>query len=68
VAEALAAYGLSRIQRSAFVGRLPSPLVKELEARLRRLVADAHADVQIFKIDRGALEGRIWIAGRWAPA
>ncbi len=61
VAETLAAYGLHRIQKSAFLGRLPSALLKDLEARLRRVSRGANANIQIFKVDKRAIEGRITI-------
>lgn len=61
VAEALRAFGLSRVQRSAFVGRLPPALVKELAERLRRITRGANADVIILKVDKRALDGMIRI-------
>ncbi|MFN7106349.1 MAG: CRISPR-associated endonuclease Cas2, partial [Pyrobaculum sp.] len=52
VAEVLKAFGLQRIQKSAFVGRLPPPLVKELAEKIGRITREANADVAIFKVDK----------------
>ncbi|MFN3805357.1 MAG: CRISPR-associated endonuclease Cas2 [Pyrobaculum sp.] len=67
VAEILKAFGLQRIQKSAFVGRLPPALVKELEEKIRKAVKNANADVTIFKVDRRTIETAIRI-GPTPPA
>ena len=56
VAETLKAFGLARVQKSAYVGRLPPALVKELAERLRRVIKNANADVIILKIDKKTLD------------
>lgn len=67
VADILRSFGLERIQRSAFVGRLPSALVKELEEKIRKAVRGANADVAIFKVDRRAIDTAVRI-GPQPPA
>ncbi|ACB40071.1 CRISPR-associated endonuclease Cas2 [Pyrobaculum neutrophilum] len=64
VADILRAYGLARIQRSAYVGRLPPALVKELAERLARAVKGANADIAIFKVDKRAIETALRIPPR----
>jgi len=61
VAETLAAYGLQRIQRSVFAGRLPPALVKELAEKLRRVTRGANADVIIIRVDKRALDSAVRI-------
>lgn len=63
VAEVLRSFGLERIQRSVFVGRLPPALEKELVERIRRVVRGANADVAVFKVDRRAVETAVRIGG-----
>ncbi|MEZ0248835.1 MAG: CRISPR-associated endonuclease Cas2 [Thermoproteus sp.] len=64
VAEVLRAYGLERVQRSVFVGRLPPALVKDLAERIGRTIRGANADVAIFKVDRRAIDTAVWIGAR----
>ncbi|MGC9051866.1 CRISPR-associated endonuclease Cas2 [Pyrobaculum sp.] len=61
VAEVLRSYGLARVQKSAYIGRLPPAYVKELAERLARAVRGANADIIILKIDRKTLETMIRI-------
>ena len=61
VAEVLKAFGLARVQRSAFIGRLPPALVKELAERLRRVTRGANADVIILKVDRRVMDSMVRI-------
>jgi CRISPR-associated protein Cas2 len=61
VAETLRAFGLVRVQKSAFVGRLPPALVKELAERLRRVARGANADIIILKVDKRVLDTMIRI-------
>jgi CRISPR-associated protein Cas2 len=61
VAETLKAFGLARVQKSAFIGRLPPALVKELAERLRRVIKNANADIIILKIDKKTLDTMIRI-------
>lgn len=51
LAQRLERMGLRRIQRSAFIGRLPAPRVRDLE-RLIQLTINPQTDVaHIFKLD-----------------
>ena len=52
VARICESFGLMRIQKSAFIGYLPSSRRKELSIRLRKAVAGANANVQIFTFCR----------------
>ncbi|AAL62620.1 CRISPR-associated endonuclease Cas2 [Pyrobaculum aerophilum] len=61
VADALKAYGLERIQRSVFVGRINPALLKDLVERLKRITKGANADITIFKVDRRAIDTAIRI-------
>lgn len=61
IAEVLKAFGLQRIQRSVFVGRLPPALVKELAEKVARVARCANAQVVIFKVDKRAVETAIRI-------
>lgn len=61
IAEVLKAFGLQRIQRSVFVGRLPPALVKELAEKVARVARSANAQVVIFKVDKRAVETAIRI-------
>jgi CRISPR-associated protein Cas2 len=61
VAETLKAFGLARVRKSAFIGRLPPALVKELAERLRRVIRNANADIIILKIDKKTLDTMIRI-------
>lgn len=63
VAQILQSFGLARMQRSVFVGRLPPALEKELAERLRRAIRGANADIAIFKVDRRTLERAVRIGG-----
>jgi len=51
-------FGLSRIQRSAFMGYLTSASRKELIAALRRVLGNANGNIQIFDICRADLSLR----------
>jgi CRISPR-associated protein Cas2 len=48
-------FGLSRIQRSTFLGHLTSMQRKELTAALRRVLGDADGNIQVFVICRADL-------------
>jgi CRISPR-associated protein, Cas2 family len=61
VAETLKAFGLSRVQKSAFIGRLPPALVKELAERLRKATRGANADVIILKVEKKVIDTMIRI-------
>ena len=51
LAQRLERMGLRRIQRSAFIGRLPQPRVKDLE-RLIQMTINPETDVaHVFKLD-----------------
>jgi len=51
-------FGLTRIQKSAFMGQLTSAARKELAAALRRVFNDANGNIQIFVICRADLSLR----------
>lgn len=61
IADVLKAFGLQRMQRSVFVGRLPPALVKELAERVARIARGANAQVVIFKVDKRAIDTAIRI-------
>ena len=48
VARICEAFGLVRVQKSAFIGYLPSSRRKELMVRLRKAISGAHGNIQIF--------------------
>ena len=48
VAKACKRFGLSRIQKSAFLGDLPSARRKELISRLKRILGDNKGNIQVF--------------------
>lgn len=55
VSDACKRFGLTRIQKSTFMGYLTSIHRKELTAVLRRLLGDADGNIQIFVICRADL-------------
>ncbi len=61
VANILKQYGFKRIQKSAFIGKLPSHLLKDLEIKLRKTMKNAHGNIQIFKLSRRQYVSRIEI-------
>ena len=50
VAQACKRYGLVRVQKSAFLGRIPSSLRKELIAVIKRLIDGTRDNVQVYVI------------------
>lgn len=50
VAEVCKDFGLSRIQRSAFLGWLPSGRRKELVEKLRRTLGESAGNIQVFVV------------------
>jgi CRISPR-associated protein Cas2 len=48
VSEVCKNFGLSRIQKSAFLGDLVSSARKELKAKLQRTLGEAEGNIQIF--------------------
>ncbi len=52
VARICEAFGLTRIQKSAFIGYLPSSRRKELAIKLKKAISGAHANIQIFTFCR----------------
>ncbi len=52
IAKACKQFGLSRIQKSAFLGDLSSAKRKELISRLRRILGDNRGNIQIFVLCR----------------
>ncbi|MEM0172092.1 MAG: CRISPR-associated endonuclease Cas2 [Thermoproteota archaeon] len=48
VSEVCKNFGLSRIQKSAFLGDLTSSSRKELKAKLQRTLGEAEGNIQIF--------------------
>jgi CRISPR-associated protein Cas2 len=55
VSEVCKRFGLSRIQRSTFLGYLTSMQRKELTAALRRVLGDADGNIQVFVICKADL-------------
>lgn len=55
VSELCKRYGLTRIQRSTFLGYLPGTRRKELIAALRRILGDADGNIQVFVICKADL-------------
>jgi len=67
IADTLKAFGLARIQKSAYIGRLPPALVKELAEKLRKAARGANADVIILKVDRRVIDAMIRIGPPQPP-
>lgn len=55
VAQICKRFGLSRIQKSAFMGRTTSADRKEMETLFRRVLGDENGNIQIFVICRADL-------------
>lgn len=55
VSETCKRFGLTRIQRSTFLGNLSSMRRKELISALRRILGDADGNIQIFVICKADL-------------
>lgn len=66
VSELCKNFGLSRIQKSAFLGRLSSSRRKELSSALRRTLGNSEGNIQIFVICEADLALRE-IIGREYP-
>jgi len=50
VASVLLAYGLTRVQKSAFLGRLTRERLKDLKVRIRRMIEGERANVQFYPL------------------
>ena len=61
VSEICKNFGLSRIQKSAFLGDLKSSRRKELIASLRRALGDNEGNIQVFVICRADFALRVII-------
>ena len=61
VSEICKNFGLSRIQKSAFLGDLKSSRRKELIASLRRVLGDNEGNIQVFVICRADFALRVII-------
>ncbi len=61
VADLLHSYGLSRIQKSAFFGYLINARVKDLTTRLKKLIRNQRANVQVYILCSQCLSRRIII-------
>lgn len=61
IADVLKSYGLKRIQKSAFIGRLPSHLLKDLVLKVRKVIKNSHANIQVFKLTWHQYKSRIEI-------
>ncbi|MEM2910774.1 MAG: CRISPR-associated endonuclease Cas2 [Nitrososphaerota archaeon] len=48
IANICSSFGLTRIQKSAFIGYLPSSARKELVVALKKAISGASANVQVF--------------------
>ncbi len=55
VSEACKNFGLSRIQKSAFLGTLSSSRRKELKARLENILGNEKGNIQIFVLCNACL-------------
>lgn len=51
-------FGLTRIQKSAFMGRLTSAYRKELISALKRTIGESNGNIQVFVICRADLSLR----------
>lgn len=58
VSETCKAFGLARIQRSTFLGKLTSSRRKELSAALRKVMHNTDGNIQIFTICRADMAQR----------
>ena len=67
IANILLQYGFKRIQRSAYIGKIPSHILKELELKLKKLMKTAHGNIQIFKLTPQQYKNRIEIGHREEP-
>ncbi|NPA69645.1 MAG: CRISPR-associated endonuclease Cas2 [Crenarchaeota archaeon] len=59
VADILHSYGLSRIQKSAFFGYLINARIKDLAAKLRKMIRNQRANIQIYVLCSQCLTRRI---------
>ncbi|RLE57910.1 MAG: CRISPR-associated endonuclease Cas2 [Thermoprotei archaeon] len=50
VADTLHRYGLARVQKSAFLGKLPSARLRDLATKLQELIRGKRANIQIYKL------------------
>ncbi len=50
VADTLTAYGLTRVQKSAFLGTLRKETLKDLKAKLKRLIKQQRANIQFYPL------------------
>ncbi|MEM4610896.1 MAG: CRISPR-associated endonuclease Cas2 [Thermoproteota archaeon] len=64
VSEVCKNFGLSRIQKSAFLGDLVSSARKELKAKLQRTLGEAEGNIQIFVLCNACISLRE-IIGRY---
>ncbi|HID90695.1 TPA: CRISPR-associated endonuclease Cas2 [Candidatus Bathyarchaeota archaeon] len=58
VSELLKDYGLVRIQKSAFIGRLKRSRLRSLHTDLRKLVGDRRENVQLYPLCDSCYRGR----------
>ena len=61
IADVLHSFGLGRIQKSAFFGYLINARVKDLVAKIKRLIKGKRANVQFYIICKQCLTRRIVI-------
>jgi len=50
VADTLTAYGLTRVQKSAFLGTLTKETLKDLKAKLKRQIKQQKANIQFYPL------------------
>jgi CRISPR-associated protein Cas2 len=62
VSEALKDYGLSRVQFSAFIGKLTKTAKSELEMRLEKELGNATGVVMMLQLEHKTLE-EMWFRG-----
>ncbi|MCX8189558.1 MAG: CRISPR-associated endonuclease Cas2 [Nitrososphaeria archaeon] len=59
VANACKRYGLTRVQKSAFLGNISSALRKELIATLNQIIRDTENNIQVYVICRPDLSLKV---------
>ncbi|MBS7657685.1 CRISPR-associated endonuclease Cas2 [Candidatus Bathyarchaeota archaeon] len=59
IAQVCKKHGLTRVQKSAFLGRIPSGLRKELIASFRRLIEGTENNIQVYVICRADISLKI---------
>lgn len=61
VSELLKDYGLVRIQKSAFIGRLKRSELRSLHTDVRKLIGQRHENVQSYPVCDACYKGRVLV-------